>query len=203
VQTELEVKFLAVDHAALQKKLKSLGADCTHPMRLMRRTVMDFEDGRLEKTVDGFVRVRDEGDKVVATYKQFGTALAIDSAQEIETIVGDYETTIRLFEAIGLRAKSEQETRRENWQLGDCEIVLDEWPWLKPYLEIEGPNQAVIKQAAEKLGLRWEDHVTGSVTVAYRSEYDIPRKVSIAINPRMAFDEPVPDWMQKAKRTAA
>jgi adenylate cyclase, class 2 len=203
MQTELEVKFLAVDHAKLRSKLQAAGAVCTHPMRLMRRTVMDFEDDRLEKSADGFVRVRDEGDKVVATYKQYGEALAIDSAKEIETTVGDYETTIRLFEAIGLRAKSEQETKRENWQLDACEVVLDEWPWLKPYIEIEGPNEPAIQAVAKKLELDWEDHVTGSVTVAYRSEYDIPRKISIATNPRMAFDEPVPDWMQKAKKPAA
>lgn len=203
MQTEIEVKFLAVDHAAMHVKLAALGAVCTHPMRLMRRTVFDWPGFALEQAADGYLRVRDEGDKVTATYKQFNEALSIDGAKEVEITVGNYEQAIALFEAIGMVAKSMQESKRETWEIDDCEVVLDEWPWLKPFLEIEGPNQAAIKSVAQKLDLNWSDHVTGSVTVAYRSEYDIPRKLSIAKNPRIAFDDPVPDWMQKVRKTAA
>src|SRR6266568_4360930 len=199
MQTEIEVKFLAVDHDAVRARLTTLGAMLEQPMRLMRRVVLDFPDGRLEKTADGFVRVRDEGHQTVLTYKQFAADLAIDSAKEIETTVGDFAATIKLLEAIGLQVKSEQESKRENWRLGDCEIVLDEWPWLKPYLEIEGPTEVAVRAAAEKLGLDWQEKVTGSVTVAYRAEYDIPRQLSIATNPRMVFGEPMPDWFKKRK----
>ena len=203
MQTEIEVKFLAVDHAALQRKLNELGATCTHPMRLMRRTVFDWPNFALESSVDGFLRVRDEGDKVTATYKQFNEALSIDGAKEIEITVNDYQKAVQLFEAVGMVAKSEQESRRETWELEDCEVVLDEWPWLKPYMEIEGPNVTAIQSVAKKLGLAWKDHITGSVTVAYRSEYDIPRQLSIAANPRMTFDEPLPAWMKKIRKQPA
>ena len=200
MQTEIEVKFLGVNHDDVRAKLQAIGAVCEQPMRLMRRTVMDFADMRLEKSVDGFVRVRDEGNKVEVTYKQFNQALSIDGAKEIAVVVDDYQRAIKLFEAIGLQAKSEQESKRENWRLGDCEIVLDEWPWLKPYIEIEGQTQDAIRELAEKLGFNWADAVTGSVTVAYRAEYDIPRQISIAKNPRIAFDEPIPEWMAKSRR---
>ncbi|HSW81337.1 MAG TPA: class IV adenylate cyclase [Candidatus Saccharimonas sp.] len=202
MQTEIEVKFLSIDHQAMRKKLQAAGGTCQVPMRLMRRTILDFPDLRLEKTNDGYVRVRDEGDRATLTYKQFGVELSINSAKEIETTVGDYATTIELLKAIGLEVKSEQETKRETWHLDDCEVVLDEWPWLKPYIEIEGESETALKAAAKKLGLNWADAVTGSVTVAYRAEYDIPREISVAKNPRMAFDEPVPDWMQKLRRAA-
>jgi len=200
MQTEIEVKFLNIDHNAMRKKLRAAGGTCEVPMRLMRRSILDFPDLRLEKTYDGYVRVRDEGHRATLTYKQFGEDLGIDSAREIETTVGDYAATIELLKVIGLDVKSEQETKRETWRLGDCEIVLDEWPWLKPYLEIEGPTEIALQTVAKKLGLDWANAVTGSVTVAYRAEYDIPREISVAKNPRMAFDEPVPDWMQKLRR---
>lgn len=45
------------------------------------------------------------------------------------------------------------------------------------------------------------DAVPGPVTIAYRAEYDIPRKVAIGTCPRIAFDEPVPEWLQKVRRT--
>jgi adenylate cyclase class 2 len=199
MQTEIEVKFLAVDHNQVRAALQKAGGRLEHPMRLMRRTVFDWPDSQLEKSVDGFLRVRDEGHRVSTTYKQFNEALSMDGAKEIETIVGDYDTMVQLYKAIGMVAKSEQESKRETWRLDDCEVVLDEWPWLKPYLEIEGPDQVAIKAAAKKLGLAWKDAVSGSVTVAYRSEYDIPRKLSIAANARIAFGDPVPEWMQKVK----
>lgn len=200
MQTEIEVKFLNINHDAMRKKLLAAGGACEQPMRLMRRTILDYPDLRLEKKEDGYLRIRDEGNRVTVTYKQFNAALDIDGAREIETTVGDYITTIELFKAIGLQVKSEQESKRETWRLGDCEVVLDEWPWLKPYMEIEGPSQQALQAAAQKLGLDWADAVTGSVTVAYRSEYDIPRELSVAKNPRITFNDPVPNWMQKIKR---
>jgi len=197
---EIEVKFLDINHDDARRRLTRAGAKLEIPIRLMRRTVFDFPDSRLEKSVDGFLRVRDEGHRITTTYKQFNEALSIDGAKEIETVVGDYDAMIALYKAIGLVAKSEQESKRENWQLDDCEVVLDEWPWLKPYLEIEGPSEQALRAAAKKLGYDWKYAVSGSVTAAYRAEYDIPRKVSIAATPRIAFGEPVPTWLKKARR---
>lgn len=46
--------------------------------------------------------------------------------------------------------------------------MIDEWPWLKPFIEIEGETEEVIKATAEKLGLSWSDAVFGDVMVAYQ-----------------------------------
>lgn len=201
MQTEIEVKFLAVDHDAIRQKLRAVHATLEHPMRLMRRSIMDFPDKRLgHSTDDAFLRIRDEGDRITATYKQFAPERAIDSAKEIEVVTDDYETTIRLFEKLGLQVLSVQESKRETWRLGECEVVLDEWPWIKPYLEIEGPSQPALKKVAAALGLDWANVVTGSVTAAYRGEFDIPHHMAIGANPRVAFDEPLPEWMRKIQR---
>lgn len=199
MQTEIEVKFLAVDHDALRIKLKKMGAHLEQPMRLMRRAVFDWPDSMLEMSVDGFLRVRDEGHQVTMTYKVFNQR-TVDGAGEVEIVIDDYQKGIALLTAIGMCVKSEQESRRETWRLGDCEIVLDEWPWLKPYIEIEGPDQPAIQAAANKLGFKWQDAVFGSVTSAYRSEYNIPEKLSIGENPRIAFGEPLPEWMYKIRK---
>lgn len=200
MQTEIEVKFLDVDHDVVRAKLKKIGATLERPMRLMRRVILDHPDGKLEKTVDAFVRVRDEGHQTVMTYKQFAQELAIDSAKEIEIVVDNFEKAVALLVAAGLEVKSEQESKRENWQLGECEIVLDEWPWLKPYIEIEGPTQVHVRDIAEQLGFDWNQKVTGSVTAAYRAEYDIPRQVSVGTNPRIVFGGQMPEWFEKHKR---
>jgi len=198
MQTEIEVKFLAVDHAAVRAKLKTLGAVCEAPMRLMHRAVFDWPKRMLKEAEDGFLRVRDEGDKITMTYKVFNER-TVDGAGEVEIVISDYQKGIALLKAIGMVLKSEQESKRETWRLGDSEIVLDEWPWLKPYIEIEGPSKERLQEVAAQLGFDWKDAVFGSVTSAYRAEYDIPYEVSIGETPQIAFGAPVPEWLEKAK----
>lgn len=199
MQTEIEVKFLAVNHDEVRDKLKKAGAHLEKPMRDMRRTIFGWPKGQLEKAVDGFLRVRDEGDQATMTYKVFNEH-TVDGAGEIEIVVGDYHNAVELLKAIGMEAKSEQESKRETWQLDDCEVVLDEWPWLKPYIEIEGPSKEALQRVAAQLGFKWDDAVYGSVTSAYRHEYAIDHEISIGEHPRIAFSDPVPGWLEKIRK---
>lgn len=198
MQTEIEVKFLGVDHDAVRAMLKKAGGTCAQPMRLMRRAVFDWPDAMLEKSVDGFLRVRDEGHQVTMTYKVFNER-TVDGAGEVEIVIDDYQKGVTLLQSIGMALKSEQESKRETWHIGNCEVVLDEWPWIRPYIEIEGPSQEALKATAAQLGFNWGDAVFGSVTSAYRAEYAIPEKLSIGENPRISFGDPVPEWLQKAR----
>ncbi|MGH7196783.1 MAG: class IV adenylate cyclase [Candidatus Saccharimonadales bacterium] len=197
MQTEIEVKFLNVDHDEIRSKLKELGALLEYPMRLMRRSIMDYEDERLQKD-NSYIRVRDEGDKITLTFKKFH-AQSVDGAKELAAVVDDYDTTIKLLEAVGLTVCSQQESKREAWQLGECEVVLDEWPWLKPYIEIEGPSEMLLRETAKLLGFDWGDAAFGDVTVAYLAEYDVPAE-KVAKNPRALFSDPAPEWLASARK---
>ena len=55
--------------------------------------------------------------------------------------------------------------------LDGCEVVLDEWPWLEPMIEIEGPSEESVKTAAALLGCEWDDAIFGTVVTAYRTQY--------------------------------
>jgi adenylate cyclase class 2 len=117
----------------------------------MNRAIINYSDRRLEEAPsNAFIRVRSEGDKVTLTFKLFN-ALSVDSAKELETEVGSFETTVAIFTAIGLEETSRQESKRESWQYQECQIELDEWPWLNPYIEIEGPSDTAIKGVAKSL----------------------------------------------------
>src|SRR5690606_38197838 len=170
MKPEIEAKFLNVDHEELRVKLKKLGADCVQPMMLMRRKKYDFPDGRLNREKKGWVRVRDEGDKMTMTYKQLNNR-ELDGTYEVNLQVDSFEAADSLLQSIGLEAQSYQETKRESWRLDEIEIELDEWPWAKPFIEIEGPDGASIKSLAEKMGFDWADACHGSVEIAYRGEY--------------------------------
>ncbi|HET7629960.1 MAG TPA: class IV adenylate cyclase [Candidatus Saccharimonadales bacterium] len=168
MQDEIEAKFLDINFDELRAKLEAAGGKMEKPMRLMRRVTIHNEFMRTDK--DAFVRVRDEGDKVVITYKQFDE-LSVDGTKEIEVEVNDFDKTVELLAQAGLPYDSLQESKRETWKFESCEVVLDEWPWLKPYIEVEGPNEAAVRQAAEGLGLDWQNAVFGDVMAAYRAEY--------------------------------
>ncbi len=79
MNTELEVKFVNIDHDDIRDKLNKLGAVLEQPMRLMRRVTIDSD---IMKFKNAFVRVRDEGYRTTLTYKEF-TNLSVDGAKEI------------------------------------------------------------------------------------------------------------------------
>lgn len=191
--SEIEAKFLDVNHDDLRQRLKDLGGSCEQPMRLMRRVTIETPE---LKKKDAFVRVRDEGHRVTMTYKQFDS-LSLDGAKEIETTVDDFEATIKLLKAAGLPYRSFQESRRETWALGECEIVLDEWPWLSPYIEIEGPRKDAVRHMAEKLGFNWSEAVFGDVMAAYRVQYPhLTEKDTIANVAEVRFGDQLPDLLK-------
>src|SRR6266508_6807547 len=194
MKPEIEAKFLDVDHNALRAKLKELGAECTKPMRLMKRKNYDFSDRRLQK-IDGWVRLRDEGGKVTLAYKQLKDR-TLHGTHEVSTTVDNFEATDAFLMAIGLEASSYQETKRESWHLDDFEIELDQWPRAKPYIEMEGPDEASLKDLAIKLGLDWGKVKHGSVEVVYQGEYDASDD-EIDDIPVITFEESVPDWLEQ------
>lgn len=194
---EIEVKFLNVDHDNLRTQLKEFGAICSQPERLMRRVILDYPDRRMQTNDSAWIRVRDEGDKISLTYKT-STEHVFGGAGEIEVSVSDYHQTVELFKAIGLVVHAEQQSKRETWHLDGAEVVLDIWPWLDPYMEVEASSEKIVQTVSAKLGFDWKDAVFGSITTAYRKQYpDITKDEHISTIPRIAFDLPRPDWFVK------
>lgn len=198
MQTEIEVKFLNADHTALRAKLEELGATLKQPERLMRRKNLDFPDRRLDKELNGWIRVRDEGDKITLSYKQVNDR-TLHGTKEVNVIVDDFDTTCQFLEAIGITVKTYQETKRESWLLDDVQIELDEWPWVPAYVELEGPNEAAVKQVAESLGFAMKDGVHGSVEIVYRDIYDVTDDEVNSMD-TIVFG-PVPEWLEKRRKS--
>lgn len=189
MNTEYEVKFININTEEIRSKIKGLGGTLESPMRLMKRIVIDTPE--LKKR-DAFLRVRDQGDKVTLTYKQFqGTG--VDGAKELEVTVSDFETMAQILKAMDLNPKSYQESRRETWTLDGAEIVIDEWPWLNPYIEIEGTSEEHVKGIAEKLGFSWGDALFGDVMSAYKAQYpNAPEGFSVGNISEVRFDGQIP-----------
>lgn len=193
MKTEFEAKFTNINIEAIRAKLITMGATLEKPMRLMRRVTIDTA---AMKQKDAFVRVRDEGDRVTMTYKQFDS-LSVNGAQEHEIIVSHFDEAIALLAAAGLPHGSFQESKRETWHLDGAEVLIDEWPWLNPYIEIEADSAESVQALAEKLGFSWNDAVFGDVMAAYRVQYPhLTVGETVGDLSEVRFDDPIPEMLQ-------
>lgn len=202
---EIEVKFLDVEHDVVRKKLKQLGAVQTHKRTLHKRKVYDYADGSLEKK-GGWVRLRDEGDKITLTYKQnnHNADGRVIKTLEDEVVVSDYTETDRLLTSIGLKEKSTQENYREIWRLRHegiaIDFMLDEWPHVRPFVELEVAepgSKSDLRRCAGLLGLSWSAAIEGGIIPVYVAEYTISEDQFRAYRGPLVFDQPKPDFLKK------
>lgn len=163
---EYEAKFLAVDVTDLQAKLTALGAVQAFPRTLLTRKI--FENDALDG--GAWLRLRDEGTRSTLTLKRVTDATTIDGTTEIETEVTDLHAMADILRHLGLTEVRYQENYREEWRLGEVAFDFDTWPDLPTFLEIEGPDEASVRQAAALLNLDYSGARFGSVDEIYKSE---------------------------------
>lgn len=185
IQPEIEATFINIDKDQLRAQLKGLGAKLLQPETLMRRTIFDIDEY-------SFVRVRDEGNRITMSYKHLDS-LSLSGMKEICLEVNNYDEAVAFVKACGLNPKAVQETLREEWELDGVELDLDTWPWLSPYVEVEGPSEAAVKSVATKLGFDMADAIYGSVDEVYKIYYDVTRH-DINYCPEIKFTD-IPAWL--------
>lgn len=188
MKTEIEVKFCNIEIDDIRSRLIKAGATMEQPMRLMRRALIETEAMARD---DAFIRLRDEGNKTTLTYKKFETN-SLTGAREHEVEVSDFETMKEILNLADLSFQTTQESKRETWRLGAVEVVIDQWPWMRPYIEIEGHSEAEVIKAAKELSFRWEDAVFGGADVIYHLEYPDMTVRGVIDIPYVRFDDPVP-----------
>ncbi|MET9377195.1 CYTH domain-containing protein [Streptomyces sp. NPDC002992] len=148
------------------RKLTTLGAEQAFPRTLLTRKI--FENDALDG--GAWLRLRDEGTRSTLTLKQVTDATTIDGTTEIETEVTDLHAMADILRRLGLTEVRYQENYREEWRLGEVAFDFDTWPDLPTFLEIEGPDETSVRQAAALLDLDYSGARFGSVDEIYKSE---------------------------------
>lgn len=165
MKLEIEATFLEINKDELRAKLRAAGAKLVQPEILMRRVVFDISK-------HAFARVRDEGNRIVLTYKNHHDN-TLTGTEEINVEVSDYDDTIAILKASGLHAKSDEDSYRESWELDGVEIDIDTWPWIPSYVEIEGATPTAVEAISAKLGFNMQNAIIGSVDEVYKLYYDV------------------------------
>src|SRR3989338_7822530 len=149
MKKEIEATFLSVDKDSTRAKLKKAGFELKTPEYMMRRKTFDFS--HIAPGRNKWGRVRQESDKVTMTIKEIRGS-GINDTYEIELIVNNFDTASDFFEAWDIPEKAFQENTREMWARDNAEVTIDTWPGLKPFVEIEGANEDIVKEISHELG---------------------------------------------------
>lgn len=184
MKTEYEATFPNIAKDAVREKLRAAGAAMERPEFLMKRAVFDLPTGH--EIPGAWARVRDEGDKVTMSIKVLDGSSIADQ-KESYLVVSDFEEGISFLKTLGCREKSRQESRRELWRLAGVEITIDEWPFLEPFLEVEGDSEQAVKAAVAKLGFDWAQAKFCAVGKLYSEKYGLPEEVFNDETPLIAF----------------
>jgi adenylate cyclase class 2 len=184
MEIEYEATFPNIDKEKVRAVLRKIGSDLVRPEFLQKRVVFNLPSGH--EINGGWVRVRDEGDKITMSLKIVDGA-KIENQKEICLNVSDFDAAEELLINLGCERKAYQESRRELWMINNVEITIDEWPFLEPFVEIEGKSEEDVKSVADKMGFDYSKALFCSVATLYGKKYNLPEEFINNKTPRITF----------------
>lgn len=153
---EIEVKFHLEEISSIRRHLLHSGAESKGRFFETNIRYEDAENRLLRNK--SLLRLRKDN-RATLTFKSEPLKPDLDFKvhQELEVVVGDFETTDRILHALGFHRAQTYEKWRETLVLGDAVFCLDTLPF-GDFLEIEGDRE-IIETMALKLGLAWETRI--------------------------------------------
>ena len=185
MQIEYEATYTNIDKDQIRDRLKKAGARLVKPEVLQTRVVFHLPEGHAKE--GGWARVRNEGNKITMSVKQSVDNGKIDEQFETCLEVSNFSEAVKLLEFLGCRRKAYQETKRELWTLDETEVTIDEWPFLEPFVEIEGGSEEIVRKVSEKLNFDYNKAYFGPVGGIYSQKYKLPSSVFNNQTPRIVF----------------
>lgn len=167
---EFEVKFY-INLELFHQLLRENNAQLVKKNTMMKRVVFEAPGAK-----NSYVRVRDEGDEIRLSYKSYDTSKMIDSMQETDVLVDNFDKTCEILTLLGLKKVRYVQNYREVFKLDDCLLMVDQWPALQPLVEIEGSSQEAVERVAKKLGFSLDHAMYGPTSRLYEQVYGLSRE---------------------------
>jgi len=181
VEREIKLKYDSVEsaHAAVQ----AAGATPLLGRRLQEDALLDTEDESLRRR-RCVLRIRVENGKSRITFKGPVQPSEMKVREELETMIGDGELLLRVFEELGFHVWFRYEKYRQEFSHEDVIIAIDETP-VGVFVEIEGSEQGIAGMA-RALGRRPSDYIVDSYRTLFLRHRD---EFGLAATD-MVFDSP-------------
>ena len=103
MNNEIEAQFLGVNKEEIRQKLKNLKAKLIKPEVMMTRVAFSIAEHQ-------FARVRDEGDKIVMTYKNVSDEKSILGTKEVNITIDNFDDGVMFLKGCGLKPTAYQES---------------------------------------------------------------------------------------------
>ena len=162
--TEIEAKLKVDSLSEVEHKLGELGAKFIAE-QLQTDYFFDDVNATLTKA-DRCLRLRkqivEESESCFLTYKGAKEKSLLKKRQEIESEIKDADSIHKLLLALGYEQVLIVEKKRRLWLFCNCEVALDQLPLLGGFLEIEGPDEEIISNVQNSLGLTDLPHISKS-----------------------------------------
>ena len=180
LEREIKLRFSSAEEA----RAAVLAAGCTPLLgrRMQEDALLDTDDEQLRRR-RCVLRVRVENGKSRVTFKGPVQPSVIKVREEQETLIGDGEVLLRIFQELGLHIWFRYEKYREEFSHEDVIVAIDETP-VGVFVEIEGSEPGIESMAAA-LGRSRQDYIQDS----YRSLF-LQHKDALGLTSSdMVFDE--------------
>jgi len=189
MQIEYEATFIDINKDEVRARLAAAGAELARPEFLQKRIVFSLPSGH--ESEGGWLRVRDEGNKITMSFK-IVAGRNIEDQKELCLRVDSFDNAVNFLAAVGCGKKSYQETKRELWLLDGTEITIDEWPYLEPFVEVEGSSEEAVRAASVKIGFNYADALFCATDELYEKKYGVSKDIINNCTPRITFGDPNP-----------
>jgi adenylate cyclase, class 2 len=140
LEREVKLSFRSADEA--RAAIVGTGASPLRSRRLQEDALFDTADETLRRRGCA-LRVRTESGRSLVTFKGPVRPASMKVREEHETVIGDGEMLIRIFEALALRVWFRYQKYREEFAATDLTIAIDETP-VGTFVEIEGGEEAIV-----------------------------------------------------------
>ena len=120
-----------------------------------------------------WIRLRKTGDNTTITIKRIVNGngeYKIDAVSELEIPIPSLEYGKEFLEDLGYFYKRRQSKMRIAYDYKNTEIVIDKWPKISPYIEIEGPTLDEIMEVVYLLGYKDSDVKIVNTDTVYLEE---------------------------------
>ena len=187
--TEFKAKFY-IDLISFYKILQKHQAQIVKNNTLMKRIIFEVPGAKNSQ-----IRVRDEGNEIRLSYKSYDLSKKIDSAQEVDVLVENFDKTCEIIALLGLKKVRYVQNYREVFKLDDCFLMIDQWPGLQPIVEIEGNSQESVEKISKKLGFSMAAAMYGPTALLYQDAYGLSREQFESIE--LLTFENIPEILKK------
>ncbi len=168
---EIEIKILDIDPAEIAQKLADLGAEKTFE-GLLRVRYFDTINNEIRDRGE-LLRVREyEGQGVEVCYKankRIEDGFKVYDEQHLKA--ENFDETTKMFEDLGFVVTTYYEKKRTVFKLDKAEIVIDVYPKIPPFIEIEAENSQKIVELIEKLGLKDNEKSSHTINGLLKEKY--------------------------------